>query len=107
MNYNLNPPQGQLIIVEGDASCFTNVWLCQSAEQLTPTETWESLNKPKIYYANGYLNIENYKGDIEVYGLDGSKILKNTINMNSKIKLPSKGIYFVKTKDQTYKIITN
>jgi len=107
MDYSLNPPQGQLIIVEGDISCYTNVWLCQSAEQTTPTETWESLNKPKIYYTNGYLNIENYKGDIEVFRLDGYKILKSSVNNNMKIRISSKGVYFVKTSDNTYKIVIN
>ncbi len=107
MNYNLNPPQGQLIIVEGDASCFTNTWLCQSAEQLTPTETWESLNKPKIYYANGYLNIENYKGDIEIYKIDGSRIMKNYVDNSAKIKISTKGIYIIKANNETHKIIVN
>ena len=107
MNYNLNPPQGQLIIVEGDISCFTNTWLCQSAEQVTPLENWESINKPKFYYANGYLNIENYKGDIEIYKTDGSRIMKNYINNSSKIKISTKGIYIIKANNETHKIVVN
>jgi len=105
MNYDLNPAQGQLIIVEGDGSCFTNTWLCNSAEQITPVENWEMLKSPRIYYANGYLNVENYTGDIEIYKVDGTRITKTFIQDKSQIKLLKDNIYIVKIKDKTMKLV--
>ncbi len=98
--YYLNPDNtGKMVIVEGDFSCDTNVWMCDAAEFPTPIEV-----KENISYSKGYLKIENYKGFIEIYNLDGKKIYKVFYDKPIKLNLKD-GLYLLKTENKTYKIL--
>lgn len=98
--YYLNPDNtGKMVIVEGDYSCDTNVWMCDAAEFPTPIEV-----KENISYSKGYLKIENYKGVIEIYNLDGKKIYEAFYNKPIKLNLKD-GLYLLKTENKTYKIL--
>ncbi len=98
--YYLNQDNtGKMVIVEGDYSCDTNVWMCDAAEIPTP------VNIKEVYYSNGSIYL-NYKGKVSIYKLDGRLLyngyMENKLNINLKM-----GIYFIKTKDNTYKLIVN
>ncbi|MEO0152669.1 MAG: hypothetical protein ABIL89_01430 [candidate division WOR-3 bacterium] len=103
-----NPPQGKLMIVEGDASCFTNVWHCQSAEQITPVDISETKKiEPYVYYEKGYVKVLNYSGNVEIYDIAGNRIISNRIDNKGEIKLKKQGVFIVKLQDKTYKLIAN
>ena len=98
--YYLNPDNtGKMVIVEGDFSCDTNVWMCDAAEFPTPLEA-----KENISYSKGYLKIENYNGFIEIYNLDGKKIYEVFYDKPIKLNLKD-GLYLLKTENKTYKIL--
>ncbi len=106
MDYNQNPPTGRLVIVEGDASCFTNVWHCNSAEETTPVNFNETWIRPKVYYSNGYVNIENYSGNLEIYDVMGRKVLEGKVENKASFKVKS-GVYIVKLQDEIVKLVAN
>ena len=98
MNYNQNPPQGQIIIVEGDYSCYTNVWLCQGGEETTPLNSSESKNNLTITQIKNYEIIvySNKSINLYVYNALGRRVkeivLKEGLN---NIKLENRGVYFL------------
>ena len=103
-----DPPQGKLMIVEGDASCFTNVWHCQSAEIITPVDISETKKiEPYVYYEKGYVKVLNYSGNVEIYDIAGNRIISNRIDNKGEIKLKKQGVFIVKLQDKTYKLIAN
>ena len=102
-----NPPQGKLVIVEGDVSCFTNVWHCNSAEEITPLDVSEITNKPSIYYEKGYIKISNYNGNVEIYDVSGKRIISSKVVNEGTIKLNKQGIFILKLKDKTYKLVAD
>ncbi|MEO0213098.1 MAG: hypothetical protein ABIL49_04395 [candidate division WOR-3 bacterium] len=96
--YYLNSDNtGKMVIVEGDFSCDTNVWMCDAAEIPTPISIKE------VYYSKGNIYL-NYKGNVRIYNVNGTLIysgyMENKLHLNLK-----KGIYFLKTKDNTYKLV--
>lgn len=99
--YYLNPDNtGKMVIVEGDFSCDTNVWMCDAAEFTTPVEL-----KELVSYDKNYLYIYNYKGPFEIYNIEGKAIYKGVYEKPMRLELKD-GVFILKTQNKTHKFIS-
>ncbi|MCX7947132.1 MAG: T9SS type A sorting domain-containing protein [candidate division WOR-3 bacterium] len=99
--YYLNPDNtGKLVIVEGDQSCDTNVWMCDGAELVTP------ISVDEVYYKDGIFYIENYKGKVMLYNINGRLVYSGYMNEKLNLKIKP-GVYFLKTENKSYKVVVN
>jgi hypothetical protein len=89
-----------MVIVEGDYSCDTNVWMCDAAEFTTPVEL-----KELVSYDKNYLYIYNYKGPFEIYNIEGKVIYKGVYEKPMRLELKD-GVFILKTQNKIHKFIS-
>ncbi len=88
-----------LMLVLGDASCFTNVWSCPVAvmgyDDGTQVEEVKISEPIGIEIGKGYILIKGYTGKVEIYNSSGRLIKSGKIEGYGRFDLP-KGAYIVK-----------
>jgi hypothetical protein len=88
-----------LMLVLGDASCFTNVWSCPVAvmdyDDITNVEEGKVLESLRVEGGKGYILIKGYSGNVEIYSASGRLIKSAKVEGEGRFDLPS-GAYMVK-----------
>lgn len=102
-----NPPTGKLMIVEGDVSCYTNVWHCESAEMITPVDVSETNIQPTVKYQNGSIKILNYIGNVEIYDIAGRKLISDRVENEKRFEIKKEGIYIVRLDSKQFKVLVS
>jgi hypothetical protein len=62
------------------------------------------VRNPSFEYSNGYINVRNYSGEVVIYRSDGSVYVKGIYRDGDKIGV-ERGIYIVKIKGATFKVV--
>jgi len=88
-----------LMLVLGDASCFTNLWNCPVAvmgyDDETQVEEVKVSEPTKVEGGKGYILVKGYKGNLEVYNTTGRLVKDAKVDGEAKFELPS-GAYIIK-----------
>ncbi|MFZ8826384.1 MAG: T9SS type A sorting domain-containing protein [Candidatus Caldipriscus sp.] len=88
-----------LMIVFGDASCFTTLWSCPVAvmdyDDITNVEEGKVLESLRVEGGKGYILIKGYSGNVEIYNTSGRLIKSAKVEGEGRFDLPS-GAYMVK-----------
>jgi hypothetical protein len=88
-----------LMLVLGDASCFTNLWSCPVAvmdyDDITNVEEGKVLESLRVEGGKGYILIKGYSGNVEIYNTSGRLIKSAKVEGEGRFDLPS-GAYMVK-----------
>ncbi len=62
------------------------------------------VRNPSFEYSNGYITVRNYRGEVVIYRSDGSVYTKGIYRDGDKIGV-ERGIYIVKIKGATFKVV--
>jgi len=88
-----------LMLILGDASCFTNLWNCPVAvmgyDDETQVEEVKVSEPIKVEGGKGYILVKGYKGNLEVYNTTGRLVKDAKVDGEAKFELPS-GAYIIK-----------
>jgi hypothetical protein len=88
-----------LMLVFGDASCFTTVWSCPVAvmdyDDITNVEEGKVLESLRVEGGKGYILVKGYSGNVEIYNTSGRLIKSAKVEGEGRFDLPS-GAYMVK-----------
>jgi hypothetical protein len=88
-----------LMLVLGDASCYTNLWSCPVAvmdyDDISNVEEGKVLESLRVEGGKGYILIKGYSGNVEIYNTSGRLIKSAKVEGEGRFDLPS-GAYMVK-----------
>lgn len=90
-----------MLIVEGDVSCYTNVWSCPVAvlgydDGLSVGEKAGTIVPYAVLGGKNYVEITGYSGNIGIYTPSGRLVKGGEVNGYARFELP-RGVYIVRT----------
>jgi len=77
-----------------------------SYEDETDVYEKEVIRNPSFKYEKGYITVKDFSGEVVIYRLDGSVFIMGTFRDGDRIPV-EKGVYIIKVKGATFKVIAN
>jgi len=90
-------------LVSARAMCGTCML---SYEDETDVYEKEVIRNPSFKYEKGYITVKDFSGEVVIYRLDGSVFIMGTFRDGDRIPV-EKGVYIIKVKGATFKVIAN